>query len=163
MFFLLYCLSVLPHILCTSLWVHLHIFYYCRLYGRVLSLKFLVKLHKRKITDLASTANLSFLSTSEGIPKEYVDALRRRNYYTAYEYRRELTTHGNFLKDCLCPKRCKTGKIHIYLACIISIAGLVSNEIHTGSVNNFAITFNWIVQWLILIVCSVFTRRGKAK
>lgn len=106
---------------------------------------------------------LSFLPTSEGIPKEYVDVLRQRTYYTAYEYRRELTTHGNFLQDCLCPKRCKTGKIHIYLACIISIAGLVSNEIHTGSVNNFVITFNLIVQWLILIVCSVFTCRDKAE
>lgn len=89
-------------------------------------LKFPVELHKRKVTDLASMAILSFLSISEGIPRKYNDALRLRTYYVVYEYRRELTTHGNFLQDCLCPKSCKTGKTHIYLTCIISIAGLVS-------------------------------------
>lgn len=75
--------------------------FYGRLYGRVLSLEFPVELHKRKMADLASVANLSFLSTSEGVPRKYNYALRLWIYYMGYDYRRELTTHGNFLEDCV--------------------------------------------------------------
>lgn len=108
-------------------------------YKAVLSLKFPVKLHTKKMADLASMANLSFLSVSEGIRRKYNYTFRLRTYYIVYEYRRKLTTHGNFLEDSQCPKRYKTGKINIYLACIISIAGLVSNKIHTGSETNVSI------------------------
>ena len=44
-----------------------------------------MELHKRKITDLVSTASLSFLSISEGIPEEYNDALRLRTYHIAFK------------------------------------------------------------------------------
>lgn len=73
-----------------------------------------------------------------------------------YEYRREPPTHGNFLEECLCPKRRKTGKINIYLACIISIAGLVSNKLHTGSVTNVAISsyFNCTITYSDSTECA---------
>lgn len=70
----LHCLSVLP------LYLFLHpphqfmsafgYFLVFKLYGRILTLTFFVELHKRKIIDLTSTANLSF-SSSEWILMEY--------------------------------------------------------------------------------------------
>ena len=129
-------------------------------YMAVLSLKFPVELHKRKMADLASMVSLSFLSISEGIPRKYNYAVRRRTCRIACEYRRKLTTHGNFLKDCQCPKRCKTGKINIYLACMISISGLVSNKIHTGSVTNVSISsyFNCTIAYSNSTECVLMKR-----
>ena len=128
--------------LCTDLCVYLDICNYYNLQGSVSALKFPLKLHKTKTMVFRINSSFIIFSISEGILRKYNDALRLGICCIAYEYRRELTTHGNFLEDCLCLKRCKTGKIHIYLACMISVAGLVSKKIESGSVNHIAITFH---------------------